>query len=148
MTGLLFANALYLVIGIELLPLLRIARTRDELVSRLGLAYMLGVAVVGALSAHLALVRVPVGLVELVVLALVVGIAAWRRGKGLPTKPSDTLSLGLERLGIASRVLGVTAWAEDLPTARSAAYAAVEKIQFDGAHFRRDIGAGPCSDGR
>ena len=37
------------------------------------------------------------------------------------------------------RVLGVTAWAEDLPTARSAAYAAVEKIQFDGAHFRRDI---------
>jgi len=39
------------------------------------------------------------------------------------------------------RVLGVTAWAGDLRSARDAAYAAVEKIRFDGAHFRRDIGA-------
>jgi phosphoribosylamine--glycine ligase len=37
------------------------------------------------------------------------------------------------------RVLGVTAWAKELPAARTAAYAAVEKIQFEGAHFRRDI---------
>jgi phosphoribosylamine--glycine ligase len=37
------------------------------------------------------------------------------------------------------RVLGVTAWAKDLKSAQAAAYAAVEKIQFDGAHFRRDI---------
>jgi phosphoribosylamine--glycine ligase len=39
------------------------------------------------------------------------------------------------------RVLGVTAWAKDLRAAQAAAYAAVEKIQFDGAHFRRDIAA-------
>ena len=39
------------------------------------------------------------------------------------------------------RVLGVTAWAKDLKSAQAAAYAAVEKIQFDGAHFRRDIAA-------
>ncbi|HEU5397115.1 MAG TPA: phosphoribosylamine--glycine ligase [Verrucomicrobiae bacterium] len=39
------------------------------------------------------------------------------------------------------RVLGVTALGRDLPSARAAAYAAVEKIHFDGAHFRRDIGA-------
>ena len=39
------------------------------------------------------------------------------------------------------RVLGVTAWAKDLRDARAAAYAAVEQIQFDGAHFRRDIAA-------
>jgi phosphoribosylamine--glycine ligase len=39
------------------------------------------------------------------------------------------------------RVLGVTAWAGDLCSARDAAYAAVEKIQFDGAQFRRDIAA-------
>lgn len=39
------------------------------------------------------------------------------------------------------RVLGVTAWAKDLAAARNAAYAAVEKIHFDGAHFRRDIAA-------
>ena len=37
------------------------------------------------------------------------------------------------------RVLGVTAWADDLSSARDATYAAVEKIKFDGAHFRRDI---------
>jgi phosphoribosylamine--glycine ligase len=39
------------------------------------------------------------------------------------------------------RVLGVTAWAKDLRSAQAAAYAAVEKIQFDGAQFRRDIAA-------
>ena len=39
------------------------------------------------------------------------------------------------------RVVGVTAWGKDLRAARDAAYAAVEKIHFDGAHFRRDIAA-------
>ena len=39
------------------------------------------------------------------------------------------------------RILGVTAWAKDLKTAQAAAYAAVEKIHFDGAQFRRDIAA-------
>jgi phosphoribosylamine--glycine ligase len=37
------------------------------------------------------------------------------------------------------RVLGVTALGKDLKSAQSAAYAAVEKIHFDGEHFRRDI---------
>jgi len=39
------------------------------------------------------------------------------------------------------RVLGVTAWADDLAGAIEAAYAAVAKIRFDGAQFRRDIAA-------
>jgi phosphoribosylamine---glycine ligase len=39
------------------------------------------------------------------------------------------------------RVLGVTAVGKDLAEARHNAYAAVEKIRFAGAHFRRDIGA-------
>ncbi len=39
------------------------------------------------------------------------------------------------------RVLGVTALGKDLKTAQAAAYAAVEKIHFDGAQFRRDIAA-------
>jgi phosphoribosylamine--glycine ligase len=39
------------------------------------------------------------------------------------------------------RVLGVTALGKDLKTAQAAAYAAVETIHFDGAHFRRDIAA-------
>jgi phosphoribosylamine--glycine ligase len=39
------------------------------------------------------------------------------------------------------RILGVTACAKDLRGARQAAYAAVERIHFDGARFRRDIAA-------
>ncbi len=39
------------------------------------------------------------------------------------------------------RVLGVTALGADLKSAQAAAYAAVERIQFEGAWFRRDIGA-------
>ncbi len=38
------------------------------------------------------------------------------------------------------RVLGVTALAEDLPSARDLANAACRKIHFEGADFRRDIG--------
>jgi phosphoribosylamine--glycine ligase len=38
------------------------------------------------------------------------------------------------------RVLGVTAWAKDLAGAREAAYSAVERIRFEEAHWRRDIG--------
>jgi phosphoribosylamine---glycine ligase len=37
------------------------------------------------------------------------------------------------------RVLGVTSWAKDLKSAQAAAYAAVERIQFEGAQFRKDI---------
>ncbi len=39
------------------------------------------------------------------------------------------------------RVLGVTARAADLPTAVQRAYAAVSKIGFEGAHYRKDIAA-------
>ncbi len=37
------------------------------------------------------------------------------------------------------RVLGVTARGADVAAARARAYAAVERIRFEGAHFRRDI---------
>jgi len=39
------------------------------------------------------------------------------------------------------RVLGVTALGKDLKTAQLAAYSAVDKICFEGLHFRRDIAA-------
>jgi phosphoribosylamine--glycine ligase len=38
------------------------------------------------------------------------------------------------------RVLGVTAWGDSLWLARERAYAAVELLRFENAHFRRDIG--------
>jgi phosphoribosylamine---glycine ligase len=46
---------------------------------------------------------------------------------------------GLETAG--GRVLGVTASGADLQTAIRNTYAAVEKIHFDGMHYRKDIGA-------
>lgn len=38
------------------------------------------------------------------------------------------------------RVLGVTAVGRDIPQAREIAYRNVEKIKFEGAHYRKDIG--------
>ena len=72
MTGLLLANALYFAIGVGLLPLLRIAPDRAALVARLPLAYAVGLAATGIVAAHLALIDVQLGLVELVVLAAIV----------------------------------------------------------------------------
>ena len=44
------------------------------------------------------------------------------------------------------RVLGVTALGDDLAAACDAAYTAVDKIKFEGAHFRRDIAAKALHD--
>jgi phosphoribosylamine--glycine ligase len=44
---------------------------------------------------------------------------------------------GLETSG--GRVLGVTASGSDLAEARANAYAGVDKIHFEGMHYRRDI---------
>src|SRR5262249_47948850 len=65
MTGsiplLLLANALLLLAGLGLLPLLGSARTVRELAVRSGLAYLCGLAAGGILSATLALVGVATG---------------------------------------------------------------------------------------
>jgi phosphoribosylamine---glycine ligase len=47
---------------------------------------------------------------------------------------------GKQLLTNGGRVLGVTAIADNLPGAVSRAYAAAEKIEFEGAHMRTDIG--------
>jgi phosphoribosylamine--glycine ligase len=54
---------------------------------------------------------------------------------------AGTAKSGNEIVTNGGRVLGVTAWAKDLKSAHMAAYAAVGKISFDGAQFRRDIAA-------
>jgi len=54
---------------------------------------------------------------------------------------AGTARAGDDIVTSGGRVLGVTAWAKDLRSAREAAYAAVETIQFEGAQFRRDIAA-------
>jgi len=54
---------------------------------------------------------------------------------------AGTALAGGEIVSAGGRVLGVTAWAAGLKEAMTAAYEAVEKIRFDGAHYRRDIAA-------
>jgi phosphoribosylamine--glycine ligase len=54
---------------------------------------------------------------------------------------AGTAQSGEQIVTNGGRVLGVTAWAKNLTEARASAYAAVERIQFEGAHFRRDIAA-------
>ena len=67
--GLVAANLLLAVSGAGLLPFMRLARTRRELVTRLPLAYAVGVAAGGILVAHLSLVHVPIGRIGLPLLA-------------------------------------------------------------------------------
>jgi phosphoribosylamine--glycine ligase len=63
---------------------------------------------------------------------------------GLPNTKvfhAGTARSGNQVVTSGGRVLGVTAWAGDLKAAREAAYRAVERIEFEGAHYRRDIAA-------
>ena len=67
---LLLLNLLVLVLGLGLLPLLRIAPSWPALRSRWPLAYMVGVAILGIVDATLELVHAPLGLIEVSVLAV------------------------------------------------------------------------------
>ncbi|MEN3310732.1 MAG: hypothetical protein V7645_61 [Actinomycetota bacterium] len=79
MAALLGANALMLVAGLGMLPLLGIARSWRLLLFRGGLAYLCGILLVGIVSAHLALVHVSFGWIGLGLLAaLSFGFCAWR----------------------------------------------------------------------
>jgi phosphoribosylamine--glycine ligase len=57
--------------------------------------------------------------------------------------PGHVSDITMERHGIPTaggRVLGVTARGPDLPAAVERAYAAADKIKFEGVHYRKDIG--------
>jgi hypothetical protein len=85
--ALLGANALVLIAGLGLLPLLGVARSWRELVARSGLSYLCGLVATGILAANLALVRASFGWIELALLAAVSAvIGAWRlRGTERPS---------------------------------------------------------------
>jgi hypothetical protein len=85
--GLLGANVLMLAGGIGVLPLLGIARSWRELVSRAGLAYLCGILVAAIVAANLALVHVSFGWIGLSVLAVAsLAFTARRlRGSELPS---------------------------------------------------------------
>jgi hypothetical protein len=79
MTRLLLLQLVFLALGAGALPVLGIARDRAQLRARLPLAYLVGVALAGIVAAHLALLGAAFGVTELVVLAVLLWIVAWRR---------------------------------------------------------------------
>ena len=46
-----------------------------------------------------------------------------------------------QQAAAGGRVLAVTALGDDAEQARARAYEAIAKIEFDGVHYRHDIGA-------
>jgi len=72
---------------------------------------------------------------------VITGIESAETRGGVKVFHAGTKFQDLHLLSTGGRVLGVTATAEDLPRAIACAYSAVSKINFEGMHFRRDIGA-------
>jgi phosphoribosylamine---glycine ligase len=70
---------------------------------------------------------------------VITGIDAANALPGTKVFHAGTTRAGDQLVTSGGRVLGVTALGNDLRSAQAAAYAAVEKIHFDGAQFRRDI---------
>ncbi len=68
------------------------------------------------------------------------GLEAAGRLKGVKVFHAGTAQVDGKLVTNGGRVLGVTALGADLKAALSTAYAAVERIHFEGAHYRRDIG--------
>ena len=71
----------------------------------------------------------------------ITGIAEADKLEGVKVFHAGTSTRDGDYYTSAGRVLGVTARAQNLEEAVSRAYAAVNKIQFDGAHYRKDIAA-------
>ena len=69
------------------------------------------------------------------------GIAEAEALEGVTVFHAGTKRVDHELVTAGGRVLGVTALGADLQAARTRAYEAVSRIQFEGATFRRDIGA-------
>jgi phosphoribosylamine--glycine ligase len=69
------------------------------------------------------------------------GIAGAETHGGVKVFHAGTKFQDFQLLSTGGRVLGVTATAEDLPSAIACAYTAVGKVNFAGMHYRHDIGA-------
>jgi phosphoribosylamine--glycine ligase len=70
----------------------------------------------------------------------ITGVEAAAGLDGVNVFHAGTALVGGRLVTAGGRVLGVQALGGDVAAAIRAAYAAVERIRFDGAHYRRDIG--------
>jgi phosphoribosylamine--glycine ligase len=68
------------------------------------------------------------------------GLTASEQITGVKVLHAGTKRVGDEILTSGGRVLGVTAVGPTLGAALGSAYAAADRIHFDGMHYRRDIG--------
>jgi phosphoribosylamine--glycine ligase len=67
-------------------------------------------------------------------------VAAAAALPGINVFHAGTAMAGDALVTAGGRVLGVQALGGDVASAIRAAYAGVERIRFEGAHYRRDIG--------
>jgi phosphoribosylamine--glycine ligase len=71
------------------------------------------------------------------------GLTALEKETGLKVLHAGTKCSGTDIVTASGRVLGVTAIGATLDTAVARAYDAVQRIQFAGIHYRKDIGRRP-----
>jgi phosphoribosylamine--glycine ligase len=76
----------------------------------------------------------------------ITGIADADAMEGVKVFHAGTKREGENLVTSGGRVLGVTALGDTLAAARDLAYAAVDKIKFEGAHVRGDIAAKALQD--
>jgi phosphoribosylamine--glycine ligase len=69
------------------------------------------------------------------------GLTDLSRDTGVKVLHAGTKKIGDSIVTSGGRVLGVTAAGDSLDAALAKAYAGMNKIEFEGKHFRRDIGA-------
>jgi MFS family permease len=111
---LLLLNTFVFVLGLGLLPLLRVAQSWSEVRSRWPLSYMVGLAVLGITGATLELVHVPLGLVEVAVLSVAATVGGGlrlydlRSRRGGNQHPSTASGNRMERLSLAAGLIALS----------------------------------------
>ncbi|MBI4132630.1 MAG: phosphoribosylamine--glycine ligase [Candidatus Sungbacteria bacterium] len=71
---------------------------------------------------------------------VIIGLETVQNSEGIKVFHAGTAFQNRKTVTAGGRVLGVTAMGVTVREARERAYQAVEKIHFDGMHYRRDIG--------
>jgi dolichyl-phosphate-mannose-protein mannosyltransferase len=101
-------------LGAGLLPLLRLARTPQQLLARLPLAYAVGLATTGVLGAELAVVGLPVGWIALLLVTVAALALGRRRLELTPWEPGPALRRQLPSYAMLTVVVAFLASAAGL----------------------------------
>ena len=80
------------------------------------------------------------GLIDLGIGDAIKGLDSFKNSDDVVVFHAGTTFSNGEVVTSGGRVLGVTALGDDIKSAQANAYEAIEKINFDGMQFRKDIG--------